>query len=380
MRVAVIGQGYVGFALSEAAFFAGHEVIGIEVDLSRIQKLIHKSPYEITNDFSMTSSADIVVIAVPTPLDDNREPDLSYLVSACESLKPILSPGTLVINESTSFPGTLRNVIMPILGEEFLFASAPERIDPANSFWRIQNTPRLIAGITSDASKKALAFYMSICGEVHEVSSPEVAEAAKIFENTFRQVNIALVNEFAKISNVLGISSHETLDAAATKPFGFMKFVPSVGVGGHCIPVDPSYLSFIARKMGVESAFIDLANNVNASMPQYIAERIAKDVGGEISGKRIQIAGISYKADVPDTRESPALVLMRILRESGAQVLWNDDVVVTWNGEESQPIQSVDIGIICTLHTGVNFDGWVNGQTKVYDVSTDPQTSWRKFL
>ena len=378
MRVAIIGQGYVGSALGIAAHGAGHEVVGIEVDSARLASL--SVPYRTSSDYRDITGSEVVVIAVPTPLNSQREPDLSFVKSACESLKDVMATSTLVVNESTSYPGTLRNVIAPLLGEKHLYASAPERIDPANEKWGISNTPRLVSGFSKDATEKALSFYRSFCKEVVEVSSPEVAEAAKLFENTFRQVNIALVNEFAQIASALGISTFETLQAAATKPYGFMSFIPSIGVGGHCIPVDPSYLSHAAQAVGVEASFINLANQVNESMPEYVARRIEEVMGGSVNGRSIQIAGISYKADVSDTRASPALALMSELRNKGAEVIWCDEVVKTWNNERSTPISKVDIGIIATSHSGVDYGPWKNERTMVIDVSTSVNTGWPKFL
>jgi UDP-N-acetyl-D-glucosamine dehydrogenase len=379
VRVAIIGQGYVGQALGIAAFGAGHNVVGIEINPVRLQELTSSVGYEVSSDYSGVRGSSVVVIAVPTPLDEKGKPDLSFLMSACESLGGVLTSPVLIVNESTSFPGTLRNVIAPILGGEHLYASAPERIDPANEKWGISNTPRLVAGINDESTAKALEFYCSFCEEVIAVSSPEVAEAAKLFENTFRQVNIALVNEFAQIAQALGISSHETLGAAASKPFGFMPFVPSIGVGGHCIPIDPSYLSFAAKKAGVEPSFINLANKVNASMPDYIAEKISSLLGS-VAGKRIQVAGIAYKADVSDTRESPALALIARLRAMEAHVSWHDDVVAQWIGEKSSALTHVDLGVIATAHTGVDYGAWKNGKTMVIDVSTAPNTGWPKLL
>ena len=380
MRVAIIGQGYVGKALGLAASSAGHQVIGIENDPVKLKELSSALSYEVAGDYSKASSSTIVVIAVPTPLDEKREPDLSFIKSACQSLKAVLDSPVLIINESTSFPGTLRNVIAPILGSNHLYASAPERIDPANEIWGIENTPRLVSGLSDEATTKAIEFYGSFCKEVIPVSSPEVAEAAKLFENTFRQVNIALVNEFAQIAGALGISTFETIKAASSKPYGFMPFMPSIGVGGHCIPVDPSYLSFAARQAGVDASFIDLANKVNALMPEYIAARIEKLLGGKIAGKKIQIAGISYKADVADTRESPALVLIAKLRELGAEVTWHDERVGVCNGEKSRKLEVVDLGIIATAHSGVDYSPWKNSQSMVIDLSTTANTGWQKFL
>ena len=380
MRVAIIGQGYVGKALGSAASSAGHQVIGIENDPVKLKELSSALSYEVTGDYSKVSSSTILVIAVPTPLDEKREPDLSFIKSACQSLKEVLDSPVLIINESTSFPGTLRNVIAPILGSNHLYASAPERIDPANEIWGIENTPRLVAGLSDEATTKAIEFYRSFCKEVIPVSSPEVAEAAKLFENTFRQVNIALVNEFAQIAGALGISTVETINAASSKPYGFMPFMPGIGVGGHCIPVDPSYLSFAARQAGVDASFIDLANKVNALMPEYIAARIEKLLGGKIAGKKIQIAGISYKADVSDTRESPALALLAKLRELGADVSWHDELVGAFNGEKSSKLEAVDLGIIATAHSGVDYSSWKNSQSMVIDLSTTTNTGWQKFL
>jgi UDP-N-acetyl-D-glucosamine dehydrogenase len=380
VRVAIIGQGYVGKALGLAASSAGHQVIGIENNSVKLKELSSALSYEVAGDYSKVSSSSIVVIAVPTPLDEKREPDLSFIKSACQSLKAVLDSPVLIINESTSFPGTLRNVIAPILGSKHLYASAPERIDPANEIWGIENTPRLVAGLSDEATTKAIEFYRSFCKEVIPVSSPEVAETAKLFENTFRQVNIALVNEFAQIAGALGISIVETIKAASSKPYGFMPFMPSIGVGGHCIPVDPSYLSFAARQAGVDASFIDLANKVNALMPEYIAARIEKLLGGKVAGKKIQIAGISYKADVADTRESPALALMAKLRKLGADVTWHDELVGACNGEKSRKLEAVDLGIIATAHSGVDYSTWKNSQSMVIDLSTTPNTGWQKFL
>jgi UDP-N-acetyl-D-glucosamine dehydrogenase len=380
MRVAIIGQGYVGTALGSAASSAGHQVIGIENDPIKLQELSSTLGYEVTGDYSKVSSSTILIVAVPTPLDEKREPDLSFVKSACQSLNAVLDSPALIINESTSFPGTLRNVIAPILGSKHLYASAPERIDPANETWGIENTPRLVAGLSEEATTKAIEFYGSFCKEVIPVSSPEVAEAAKLFENTFRQVNIALVNEFAQIADALGISTVETIKAASSKPYGFMPFMPSIGVGGHCIPVDPSYLSFAARQAGVDASFVDLANKVNALMPEYLAARIEKLLGGKLAGKKIQIAGISYKADVSDTRESPALALMAKLRELGADVTWHDERVGACNREKSRRLKAVDLGIIATAHSGVDYSAWKNSLSKVIDLSTASNTGWQKFL
>jgi UDP-N-acetyl-D-glucosamine dehydrogenase len=380
MKVLVCGLGYVGTSLAKAAHGAGHEVIGFDSDSLRIEKIRAHLSFEVRADFPPILNPDIAIICVPTPLDNNRQPDLSHLRDICNQLKGNLKKPTLIINESTSYPGTLRNLLAPTIGSEHFFVVAPERIDPGNEKWNIKNTPRLIAGLSQEATDMALKFYQSFCENVISVSSPEVAEAAKLFENTFRQVNIALVNEFAQIAEALGISAHETLEAAATKPYGFMPFFPGVGVGGHCIPVDPSYLSHAAKNLGVEATFINLANEVNDSMPRYIAKRIKKLLGENLLNKRIQIAGVAYKADVSDIRESPALALMANLREMGAIVSWHDELVGSYKDESSSKLEAVDLGIIATAHSEVDYEVWVSSQTLVLDLSATSNTGWPKFL
>jgi UDP-N-acetyl-D-glucosamine dehydrogenase len=377
MRVAIVGQGYVGTELGLAANRAGHTVFGIDVSESRIAALKDVG-YSTSTDYSAISETEIVVITVPTPLNENREPDLSCIELACESMAPRLKAGTLVVNESTSYPGTLRELIAKILGDKYLYASAPERVDPGNKEWTIEKTPRLLGALNEIALNKALEFYKSIAEKVVVVSSPEVAEAAKLFENTFRQVNIALVNEFAQIAEGLGIPTFETLEAANTKPYGFMKFLPGLGVGGHCIPIDPSYLSFKASQVGVEANFINLANQVNLNMPRYLVERL--DNEHKLSGRSIQIAGIAYKPNVSDTRESPALALIELLKQKGAKVTWHDEIVKEYSGQKSDPLTSVDLGIICVAHDGANYQPWIQGKTKVIDVSPGPNIGFGKYL
>jgi UDP-N-acetyl-D-glucosamine dehydrogenase len=266
----------------------------------------------------------------------------------------------LIINESTSFPGTVRNLIKPHVEEysggllEHLYAVSPERVDPGRTDWNQKNTPRIYAGLTPDAAVGVRDFYSTFCDNLVEVSSPEVAEAAKLFENTFRQVNIALVNEFAQIAHALGISVHETLEAANTKPYGFMKFNPSAGVGGHCIPVDPSYLAHVAEGLGVPATFIERANEVNLEMPKYVVSRVAADNGGSLKGKKVQVIGVSYKPNVADTRETPAELVIAELKRFGADVTWHDGVVGTWHGKESSALGGAEIAIVVTLHDVVD--------------------------
>jgi UDP-N-acetyl-D-glucosamine dehydrogenase len=297
----------------------------------------------------------VIVIAVPTPLTKDRKPDLSFVEAACKTIGENLKTSALIINESTSFPGTVRNLIKPLIekysgGIEHMYAVSPERVDPGRSDWNQKNTPRLYAGLTPVASKAVRGFYSTFCDDLVEVSSPEVAEAAKLFENTFRQVNIALVNEFAQIAHALGISVYETLDAAATKPYGFMKFIPSAGVGGHCIPVDPSYLAHTAAGLGVPSTFIERANEVNLEMAKYVVDRVKDDNGGSLRGKSVQVVGVAYKSNVADVRETPAQRVIEELKKNGASITWSDDLVSSWMGESSTPLGGSEIAIVVTLH------------------------------
>ena len=373
MRVAIIGQGYVGLTIAVGAAGAGHSVVGFDVNDSLVAALntgtshiegitdaslagfVASGAYKASTDASVLDGSDVIVIAVPTPLDDKRNPDLSYVHDAADLIASNVKSPALVINESTSYPGTLRKEIAArITGVDHLYASSPERVDPGNTQWGTKNTPRLIGGITPTAVAKAKEFYASFCDTIIEVSSPEVAEAAKIFENTFRQVNIALVNEFAQISDALGISSREVIQAAGTKPYGFMEFNPGPGVGGHCIPVDPSYLAHVANQVGVPATFIKRANEVNLAMPAYVVKRVIEGFGGSIAGKSVIVVGVSYKANVADTRETPAAAVIDVLRENGAKVVWHDDLVGSWRGESSAPIRGEEIAVLVTKHDGLD--------------------------
>ncbi len=374
MKVSIIGQGYVGLTISVFAA-AHHEVIGFDknqgvvdalnagkshiegVESSDLTKWIAAGRYKATIDASEIAGSDVVVIAVPTPLDKDRKPDLSFVEAACKTIGENLKTPALIINESTSFPGTVRDLIKPEIEKysggsiTHLYAVSPERVDPGRTDWNQKNTPRLYAGLTPEASQAVREFYSTFCDNLVEVSSPEVAEAAKLFENTFRQVNIALVNEFAQIAHALGISVYETLDAAATKPYGFMKFMPSAGVGGHCIPVDPSYLADTAARIGVPATFIERANEVNLEMASYVVDRVAADHGGSLKGKSVQVVGVAYKPNVADVRETPAEPVIEKLKKAGATVTWSDDLVESWMGEPSTPLGSADIAVVVTLHS-----------------------------
>jgi UDP-N-acetyl-D-glucosamine dehydrogenase len=377
MKVAIIGQGYVGLTIS--AFAAEHfEVVGFDsnqkiveqlnlgvshiegVESAQLAKWIKAGRYTATTHGSDIRDCSIVVIAVPTPLSRDREPDLGYIDAACKTIGENMSKSVLIINESTSFPGTLRNFIKPAIEKyspspiEHLYAISPERVDPGRTDFNQKNTPRLYSGLTSEASVRTEDFYSRFCHNLVEVSSPEVAEAAKLFENTFRQVNIALVNEFAQIAHSLGINVYETLDAANTKPYGFMKFSPSAGVGGHCIPVDPTYLAAVAEEHGAPATFIRRANEVNLEMSEYIVRRVAADNGGNLQGKAVLVVGVAYKPNVADVRETSAELVIQHLRSRGAVVSWHDEVVGNWEGESSAPLSGAEIAVVVTKHDSVD--------------------------
>jgi UDP-N-acetyl-D-glucosamine dehydrogenase len=362
MNIFIIGQGYVGFDLAKSAAASGYSVIGYDLNQSLVDSLKKKDVknYVPTTNPSFASNADIVVVAVPTPLDDSRKPDLFAIKAACSTIIEHVKKPLLIINESTSYPGTLRNEIAGLIekasGISHMYASSPERVDPGNEKWTQKNTPRLIAGLTPEATNLARKFYSSFCDEIIEVSTPEVAEAAKLFENTFRQVNIALVNEFAQISDALDIPAREVLDAAATKPFGFMSFKPGPGVGGHCIPVDPSYLAYVAENVGVPAEFIKRANLVNLGMPAYVVSRVIKDAGS-LKGKEVVVVGVSYKSNVADTREAPAVLVIDELKKQGAEVSWHDPIVGTWNGQSSADLKGFDVAIVVTKHDVISEAG-----------------------
>ena len=385
MRVAIIGQGYVGLTIAVGAAGAGHTVIGFDVNAdlaaqlnagkshiegisdSQLAGFVSAGTFAASTNPSVLEGSDVIVIAVPTPLDSDRNPDLSFVHDAADLIARNVNTPALIINESTSYPGTLRKEIAArITAVEHMFASSPERVDPGNTQWGTKNTPRLIGGLTPAAVAKAREFYASFCDSIIEVSSPEVAEAAKIFENTFRQVNIALVNEFAQISDALGISSREVIEAAATKPYGFMPFNPGPGVGGHCIPVDPSYLAHVANQVGVPATFIKRANEVNLAMPAYVVKRVVAGVGGSIADKSVVVVGVSYKANVADTRETPAAAVIDLLRAQGANVVWHDGLVGSWRDESSTALGSFDIAVVVTKHDGVS-DAAIKASSYVFD-------------
>ena len=404
-KVIVFGLGYVGLPLAVTASKHGYKVTGFDTNTDKIYNLkngvvdiagiteieidiLQKSGnLNFVDTLSKFTTPAIFVIAVPTPLDYKRDPDMTYLEAACIKISEVISDGSLVITESTSYIGTLTEFIQPLIeklsnANHLHFAVAPERIDPGNNHWNLANTPRVIGGITSECAKLAIDFYSVFCDQVIQVSSPEVAEAAKLLENTFRQVNIALVNEIASFTKLINISMNEVVDAAATKPFGFMEFRPGIGVGGHCIPVDPVYLTYSGDKKNLSLDLVKLSNLKNQNQVKYIVNFIISYFKGEISGKRIQIVGITYKKNVPDMRESPAVDLMKNLRELGATVIWHDPLVEEYQGEKSEDLLlQIDLGLIITPHEQINFQIWSELNSKVLDFSAGKQIlSFPKFF
>jgi UDP-N-acetyl-D-glucosamine dehydrogenase len=389
----IIGQGYVGLPLAMAAVEAGWTVIGVDnfepkvaqinsgsspvEDISdeQLQIAITKGAYKASTDFASVSLASVVTICVPTPLDDNREPDISLLRNAAAEIAPFISNGALIVSESTSYPGTLRDVIIPIIDSlkpkgstNTYFASAPERVDPGNLNWNQRNTPRLVGGIDIESQKRALEFYESICDAVVSVSSPEVAEAAKLLENTFRLVNIALVNEFTQLCFTNGINVHDVIEAAGTKPYGFMPFKPGVGVGGHCIPVDPLYLTWWARQNGGSAAFVESADSINRAMPKYVAERALSMIEAKVNSPKVLLIGVAYKPGVGDVRETPVSELRKALISFGVDVAWHDPLVPIWEGTNSVDLDwDCDLAILATSQSGVDVTKIIERGVQILD-------------
>jgi UDP-N-acetyl-D-glucosamine dehydrogenase len=374
-KVAIIGQGYVGLPLAVAAAQSGIQTVGIEINPKKVELLnlgisdvedvtssdlasvISKKLYRVTSDYSSIEGVDVVVICVPTPLTTSGEPDLSLIVEATKSFSKHLNKGVLIILESTVAPGTTREILIPLIEKEsglsetsFDVAYSPERIDPSNHNWSIKNTPKVVSGINLASLTRASEFYSRFVDSVIECESLEVAETAKLLENTFRLINISLINEISVFCNKLGISVTSVVSAASSKPYGFMPFFPSLGVGGHCIPVDPIYLENKASTIGAPIRMIKLASEINRSIPEHFVRR-AEMLLKSLKDRKILVIGIAYKPNVSDTRESPAKALIVGLRDKGARVFWNDDLVKSWNGEFSTPINSdFDLAIMVTPH------------------------------
>jgi UDP-N-acetyl-D-glucosamine dehydrogenase len=398
-RVGIVGLGYVGLPLAVAYAEAGIEVIGLDSDRRKVSGLnachshvedISDATLEaISEKFTATTrraelaACDALIICVPTPLTGSREPDLTYLLDSATAISHVLQPGQLVVLESTTYPGTTRDRLIPILeesglaaGTDFNVAFSPERIDPGRTDYTVRTTPKLVGGLTAACSERAEALYSAICERVVVLTSPEVAELSKLLENIFRSVNIALVNEMAQLCDRLGIDIWEVIDAASTKPFGFMRFEPGPGMGGHCLPVDPFYLAFTARQNDFYPEFIELAGKINQAQPGFCVERIERvlnDAGKPVNGSRILLLGMSYKAGVGDIRESPALKIARMLQDRGGDVSYHDPYVpqLTELGLESvdldEAVAAADAVAIITAHPGVDYAGIVGEAPLVVD-------------
>jgi UDP-N-acetyl-D-glucosamine dehydrogenase len=403
-HVGVIGLGYVGLPLAVELAHAGFSVTGFDVDARKTDQIMAGKSYipdvpeadlaacvksgklDATTDMSRLGAMDAIDICVPTPLRKTKDPDLSYVVLAVEAVAATLKAGQLVILESTTYPGTTDEVVQPMLEktglkaeQDFFLAFSPERVDPGNQQFTTKNIPKIVGGVGPKSTEVAAALYGATVQNVVQVSSTRVAEMVKLLENTFRAVNIGLVNEMALMCHKMDIGVWEVIDAAGTKPFGFMPFYPGPGLGGHCIPIDPFYLSWKARQNGFECRFIELAGQVNSSMPLYVVERVAEalnTIKKSINGSRIHIVGVAYKRDVNDMRESPALDVLEVLHKRGAQLTYSDPWVpkltygehkMTSTDQAAALAQSPDCVVICTDHSGTDYDALVNSGTLVVD-------------
>jgi UDP-N-acetyl-D-glucosamine dehydrogenase len=399
MKIGIIGLGYVGLPLAVAFAEAGCEVVGLDVDEGKVEELNAGRSYiedvpdaaleplsarlRASTDYADLAPCDGVIICVPTPLSEAREPDLTYLVEAAKPLAEILRSGQLVVLESTTYPGTTRECLLPILegsgltaGTDFHLAFSPERIDPGRTDFTIRTTPKLVGGLTPECAERARQLYSEVCDTVIVLSTPESAELAKLLENVFRSVNIAFVNELSQLCDRLGIDVWEVIDAASSKPFGFMRFDPGPGMGGHCLPVDPFYLAFKARQLDFYPEFIELAGKVNQAQPGFCVERIERALNGArkpINGSRILILGASYKGGVGDTRESPALKIIGRLQDLGGEVSYHDPFVPALPGqgltsaELDEGLASADLVAIVTAHPGVDYEEVVAAAPLVVD-------------
>jgi UDP-N-acetyl-D-glucosamine dehydrogenase len=389
MSVGVIGLGYVGLPLAVAFAEAGDEVVAVDVDERKIAQLAAGESYiedvpserlraaldriEATTEYASLADCEAVLISVPTPLTANREPDLGPLERASEALGLVVQEGQLVVLESTTYPGTTREQVAPLLeqgsgltvGDELNLAFSPERVDPGRTDYTLRNTAKIVGGITERCTERAAELYGRICDDVVRVSGPEAAEMAKLLENIFRSVNIALVNELAMLAERMGIDIWEVVDAAATKPYGFMRFEPGPGMGGHCLPVDPFYLTWRARQFHMSTEFIELAGKVNQQMPYYCVERIERalnDIAKPVRGSRIALLGVSYKGGVGDIRESPALRIIEVLADRGAILSYHDSFVPELPDQRlsSVPLDALldaepDAVVLITAHPDVDF-------------------------
>src|SRR5262245_55977146 len=403
-RIGIIGLGYVGLPLARTFAASGFNVLGFDVDTAKVQKLnqgesyirqipaesirrMREQGFEATDRFDRLGEPDAVLICVPTPLTDAREPDLTYVVNSAQAIAAQLRPGQLVVLESTTYPGTTRKVVLPILdqpglaaGRDSFVAFSPEREDPGTQTHSFPTIPKVVGGLDRAATELAAALYGSVVEKVVEVSTPEVAEATKILENTYRAINIALVNELKVLYDRMGINVWEVIDAARTKPFGFQAFYPGPGLGGHCIPIDPFYLTWVARQHGMATRFIELAGEINTSMPAYVVGLVAhavNDAGKAVRGSKIAILGMAYKKDVDDPRESPGFELMDLLLRKGAEVSYNDPHIPVLPRMRHYPhlrmesrsltpayLAAQDCVLIATDHSSYEWE-WVAGHSQM---------------
>ncbi len=403
-RIGIIGLGYVGLPLAVEFAKSGFRVIGYDVServvnalmsgkshiqdvpSGEIAQLVARGALVATTDESRLHEVDAISIAVPTPLGKTRDPDMSYVTAAAETVGRQAHPGLLVVLESTTYPGTTREVLLPLVtklgftvGEDIFLAFSPERVDPGNPVYKTKNTPKVVGGITAACTDLAATLYAACIDTVVPVSSTETAELVKLLENTFRSVNIGLVNEMAIVCDKLGVDVWEVIDAAATKPFGFMKFTPGPGIGGHCIPLDPHYLAWKMRTLNYKTRFIDLASEINSHMPDFVVEKVARALNEDrkpVNGSRVLVIGIAYKRDIDDVRESPALDVIRLLEEQGAEVAFHDPYVPSFredgtirHGVEltTRMLESVDAVVIVTDHRVLDYQSVVDHATLVVD-------------
>ncbi len=404
-RLAVIGLGYVGLPLSIEFVLGGIETTGIDVDQekvdrvnsgvsylrdvpdARLKQAVQSGALKATSDYLVLKDVDCICICVPTPLSKTKDPNITFIVAACDEIAKYAHRDMLVVLESTTYPGSTEELILPRLrvdgaeaGRDFFLAFSPERVDPGNKQWQTRNTPKVIGGLTPACTEAAVALYRHAVDTVVPVSSPAAAEMVKLLENTFRAVNIGLVNEIALICDRLGLNVWEIIDAAATKPFGFMQFNPGSGLGGHCLPIDPLYLSWKIRGLDYETRFIDLADKVNAAMPYHVVGKIVdalNDAGKPVRGSRILILGVAYKTDVDDVRESPALNIIELLRRKGAEVCYNDPHVPRLEIEYGGNLESVELGngevgeadctVVVTAHSKYDWSYVVNEAILIVD-------------
>lgn len=400
----VIGMGYVGMPLAVEFARAGLKTVGIDIDKWKVEQIgagrsyigdvdsdklsevVNSGVLRATDDFSVLADVDTINIAVPTPLRKTKDPDISYIVAALKEIRKYLHKGQLIILESTTYPGTTEEVMLPLLeetglrvGKDFYLAFSPERVDPGNENYTTQNIPKVVGGVTPACTELAAMLYRAAGMNPVPVSSTRVAETVKLLENTFRSVNIGLVNEIAMMCNRMSIDVWEVIDAAATKPFGFMPFYPGPGLGGHCIPIDPFYLSWKAKQSGFDARFIELAGMINGDMPGYVVVRVSEALNERkkcLNGSKILIMGVSYKKDIADTRESPAYDIIRLLRKMGAELYWNDPFVKELDEEagsaefleySADSLTGMDCAIVVTGHTGIDYSLLVENCPIIFD-------------